>query len=355
MDAAPEPTVFPSQPKTRLSIVIPTLNSSRTLDACLAAIRAQELPEGGFEIVLADADSTDDTRVIAARYGVERVVSNPLRTGEAGKAAAIAAARGELIALIDSDNILPDPGWLRRMIAPFADPEIMGAEPLEYTWRPGDPPLTRYFALLGMNDPLCLFLGNYDRTCAITGHWTGLHVEQQDCGGYLKLTLDPAALPTIGANGFVFRRALLERVAWSPYFFDIDVVQQAVAAGLRHVAKVRTGIVHLYCDRLGLFARKQQRRIHDFLYFSRTRQRTYPWQSSDRFAIVRFALCTVCILPLLLQMAKGMARRRDVAWWYHVPVCWITLWIYGLATLGRLVGRSPQALDRGNWQQTDKR
>ncbi len=334
-----------------LSIIIPTLNSGRTLEACLAAIRGQDFPRHELEIVIADAGSTDDTLAIAPRHGVEHIVANPLRTGEAGKSAAIAASRGDLLALVDSDNILPDPDWLRRMTAPFADPEIMGTEPLAYTCRAEDPALTRYFALLGMNDPVCLFLGNYDRWCGITGRWTGLPVPQADAGDYLKLTLSEAQLPTIGANGFVFRRTLLERVAWTPYFFDIDVVHQAVAAGHPHFAKVKTGIVHLYCDRLALFRRKQQRRIHDFLYFAATRQRTYPWQRQNKLAIIQFALCTVLVVPLLVQMCRGMRRHPDRAWWYHLPVCWITLWIYGFATLGRLLGRKTQALDRKNWQK----
>jgi len=334
-----------------VSIIIPTLNSARTLEACLDAICRQAFPRDQLEIVIADAGSSDDTLAIARHHRVERIVENSLRTGEAGKAAGIAASRGDLIALIDSDNILPDPAWLRRMIAPFADPEIMGTEPLEYTCRAEDPALTRYFALLGMNDPICLFLGNYDRFCGITGRWTELPVQQTDVGDYLKLTLEEAALPTIGANGFVFRRALLERVTWSPYFFDIDVVHQAVAAGQPHFAKVKTGIVHLFCDHLALFRRKQQRRIRDFLYFAATRQRTYPWQRQNKLAILRFAFDTVLVLPLLVQMLRGMRRRPDRAWWYHIPVCWTTLWVYGTAAIGRLVGRKPKALERGNWQQ----
>ena len=337
-----------------LSIIIPTLNSARTLDACLDAIRRQDYPRDQVEIVIADAGSSDDTLAIARRHHVEQIVANPLRTGEAGKAAGIAASHGAFIALVDSDNILPDPAWLRRMTAPFADPEIMGAEPLEYTCRPGDPALTRYFALLGMNDPLCLFLGNYDRFCGITGKWTRLPVVQSDCGDYLKLTLAETALPTIGANGFVFRRTLLEHVTWSPYFFDIDVVHQAVAAGHPHVAKVKTGIVHLFCDRLSLFRRKQQRRIRDFLHFANTRQRTYPWQRQNKLAILQFAICTVLVLPLLAQMVRGMRRHPDPAWWYHVPVCWVTLWVYGTATLGKILGQQQQAMDRGNWQQAEK-
>lgn len=334
-----------------VSIVIPTLNSERTLDACLASIRAQEFAPSEVEIVIADAGSTDATLAIARRHGVMQIVANPLRTGEAGKSAGMAASTGELIALIDSDNILPDAHWLRRMTAPFVDPEIMGTEPLAYTARPSDPALTRYFARLGMNDPLCLFLGNYDRTCAVTGRWTGLKVDQVDCGDYLKLTLTADALPTIGANGFILRRSLLENLSWSPYFFDIDAVQQAVASGHPGFAKVKCGIVHLYCATLGQFARKQERRVRDFLHFARARGRSYPWQRQRKLGIALFCLCTVTLVPLLVQQLAGMRRSPDRAWWYHVPVCLITLWTYGTATLARALGLARGPQDRDRWQR----
>ena len=192
----------------RLSIVIPVLNSEKTLPACLAAIAAQTLPRTDYEIVIADAGSSDRTVSIARAAGVDVITDNPLRTGEAGKTAGIKAAHGELIALVDSDNILPDPTWLARMLAPFADPDVLATEPISYTVRPQDPALTRYFALLGMNDPLCLFTRNYDRTCVLTNRWTGLDVAQEDRGDWLKLRLTGDALPTIGANGFIFRRSL---------------------------------------------------------------------------------------------------------------------------------------------------
>jgi glycosyltransferase involved in cell wall biosynthesis len=337
--------------QVKVSFVIPTLNSAKTLEACLASILGQRVPRGEYEIVIADAGSADGTVELARRLGADRIVGNPLKTGEAGKAAGIRAAGGDVIALVDSDNVLPDERWLERMLAPFADPEIVASEPLAYTARPGDPALTRYFALLGMNDPLCLFTGNYDRVCAVTGRWTGLDVEQRDCGDYLKLALTEDALPTIGANGFVFRRALLGHVAWEPYFFDIDVMHQAVRAGLRHVAKVKTGIVHLFCARLGDFGRKQRRRIRDFLYFAQAKQRTYPWDRQRRTGIVWFALATGLVLPLAVQAAIGFCRRPDRAWLYHVPVCWITLWTYGLATLRKAAGFRQAPVARDAWQK----
>ena len=336
----------------RLSIVIPVLNSEKTLPACLAAIDAQTLPRTDFEVVIADAGSTDRTLEIAREHGVDVVTANPLKTGEAGKTAGIKAAHGEIIALVDSDNILPDPAWLERMLAPFADPEVIATEPLEYTSRPQDPALTRYFALLGMNDPICLFTRNYDRVCGVTGTWTGLDVDQEDRGDWLKLRLNGTALPTIGANGFVFRRSLLEGSNWDPYLFDIDILFERIRRdGAVCVAKVKTGIVHLYCARLADFARKQRRRIRDFLFFAQEKRRTYPWDKQRRTGIVLFCLSTVLVLPLLVQMLIGMCRKPDRAWLYHAPVCILTLWIYGLGALSKLFGRKQAPVDRSNWQK----
>ena len=335
-----------------LSVVIPTLNSEKTLGECLAAFRAQTLPCDAYEIVIADAGSSDRTLDIAREHGVNTITGNPLKTGEAGKTCGIKAAKGDVIALIDSDNILPDSGWLEQMLAPFSDPEIVATEPLEYTCRKGDPALTRYFAMLGMNDPICLFTGNYDRTSAVTGKWTELPVSQEDKGSYLKLRLGAETLPTIGANGFVFRRSLLDGVKWEPYLFDIDILYDRIAKdGSVAVAKVKTGIVHLYCARLGDFVRKQRRRIRDFLYFAQEKERTYPWNRQRKSGIMLFCLATMLVLPLIWQSVKGFARRPDRAWFYHVPVCWITLWVYGIGTLSKVFGGKQAPVDRSSWQK----
>ena len=336
----------------KLSIVIPTLNSARTLGECLDAIRAQDVPRSSYEIVIADAGSSDSTLEIARAAGVDIVVPNPLKPGEAGKTAGIKAASGDVIALVDSDNILPAPSWISRLLAPFSDSDVVASEPISYTVRAQDPSLTRYFALLGMNDPLCLFTRNYDRTCGITGRWTGLDIPSEDRGDWLKLRLSGTSIPTIGANGFVFRRSLLEGSGWDPYLFDIDILYDRIRRdGSVCVAKVKTGIVHLYCARLGDFARKQRRRIRDFLFFAQEKQRTYPWNSQRRSGIALFCLSAATVLPLVVQMLIGMARRPSIAWLYHVPVCEMTAWIYATGYLSKLFGRRQAPADRSQWQK----
>ena len=112
-----------------MSILIPTLNASSVLENCLESIKKQNYPTEKIEIIVADGGSTDGTVEMAKKYGAV-VVENKLKTGEAGKAAALRAAGGEFVALIDSDNILPDGEWLNQMIEPLLKhAEAVGSEP----------------------------------------------------------------------------------------------------------------------------------------------------------------------------------------------------------------------------------
>lgn len=337
----------------KVSVLVPTLNSARTLGECLDSLRAQDYPADCVELVVADAGSTDSTLEIARAHGAARIVENPLRTGEAGKAAAFSASTGELLLLLDSDNVLPSPDWLRRMAAAFDDPSVSAAEPLRYESRPCDPPLVRYFAQLGMNDPLCLYLGTYDRECAVTRRWTDLPVETEDRGDFLLLSLhasDP--FPTIGANGFMVRRRALDRVRADRYWFDVDVPREIAAAapdGTVRIAKVKTGVVHLYCDTLDAFVRKQNRRIRDYLYFSSCRAKAPP---PPLLSIARFSIAAVFAFPLLRQARRAAARTGDEeAWKFHLPACRATLRVYASAFIRRAFCGKPAAADRSSWRQ----
>ncbi len=343
-----------------VSIIIPTYNSARTLEKCLDSIAAQDYPAEQMEIIVADAGSLDKTLEIAksVKKIYCKIVSNKLKTGEAGKAAALRYARYEIVALIDSDNILPDSGWLSMMMEPFSDPEIVASEPIEYTWRPEDGYITRYCALLGMNDPLCLFLGNYDRLSQLTRTWTEMPVHIQDKGNYLKVRLNERKIPTIGANGFCIRRQVLFEVMrdragdLKDYLFDIDVIYELLVSLTPEkvqIAKVKTGIIHLFCGSVLDFIRKQRRRIKDFTYFGSTDIRTYPWNSLDKWRILKFVSYCVIGVPLILQALRGYFRRPDNAWIFHPLACWITLWVYGA---GAIAGKlAPAAMDRQGWKQ----
>jgi glycosyltransferase involved in cell wall biosynthesis len=331
-----------------VSILIPTLNAGRVLEECLQSIGEQHYPKEMVEIIVADGGSTDNTLEIARRY-TDKIYPNPLKTGEAGKAVALKHAAGEIVALIDSDNILPSRDWLRQMMDPFETEEIVGAEPIEYTYRKKDGYITRYCALMGMNDPLCLFTGNYDRHNTITGKWTEMPVAVEDKGNYLEITLNEKRLPTIGANGFLIRRTHLQRASVEDYLFDIDVVYELALQGQNRYAKVKTGIVHLFSGDLLTFARKQRRRIDDYSHYNKAHLRKYPWGGLDKRRLVKFLAYCLLGLPLARQSLVGYIRKPDPAWLFHPVACWTTLSIYGMGSLRSLVRPMPYA--RARWGQ----
>ncbi len=337
-----------------ISIITPTLNSAKTIALCLEAVLCQDYPKEKVELIIADGGSTDATIEIVNSMLSGRqyqVVVNSLKTGEAGKAVGVKQARNEIVALIDSDNILPRPDWLRQMVAPFADPEIAASEPLRYTYRRGDKWITRYCALLGMNDPVCLFLGNYDRYCLLTGTWTEVGFRAEDKGGYLKIEFpDPRRLPTIGANGFFIRREILQKYGIGDYLFDIDIICDLVAGGDYRIAKVKTGIIHLFSGNIKQFAGKQRRRIRDYRYYNEQGLRKYQWGSLNTKGLLKFIFYSLTVIPLVVQTVRGLCRQLDWAWLFHLPACLVSLYVYGTGTVVSFF-KGAAAESRSSWQK----
>lgn len=332
-----------------VSVIIATLNAEKHLDECLTALRSQDYPRELVEIVIADGGSIDRTVEIARRHDVDAILSNPLRTGEAGKAVALGAARHELILHVDSDNIVVGCDWLARMVAPLADPEVTSSEALRWEYRPDDHFINRYQALTGINDPMALFVGNYDRYSELTGRWTDYPYRSEQRDGWEKVWIDPRHVPTMGANGYLVRREVYDLVEVGDYLFDIDVVYDLVQLGRSCVARVDVPIRHYYCDSVARFYRKTRRRTDDFYFFAAQGRRSYPWTSDQRLGVARFIMSTLLIVPLIVQVRRGMSRKPDPAWWFHIPACWITLVVYAVGTVrGRV---RPALLDRKGWSQ----
>ena len=91
-------------PGPLVSVVVPTRNSARTLEACLDSVRAQR-PDVVLELIVVDNDSTDGTWEIA-QYGADVAVrGGPERSAQ--RNLGVARAHGEWILWLDSDMLLP--------------------------------------------------------------------------------------------------------------------------------------------------------------------------------------------------------------------------------------------------------
>jgi GT2 family glycosyltransferase len=111
---------------SRVSVVIPNYNGRRWLPGLLGSLHHQSEPAG--EVIIVDNASADGSlEWLAGAHPDVRVIALGANTGFAHAAnRGIAAARGELVALLNPDVEL-DPDWLARMAARFADPGIAAA------------------------------------------------------------------------------------------------------------------------------------------------------------------------------------------------------------------------------------
>jgi glycosyltransferase involved in cell wall biosynthesis len=106
-----------------VSVVIPTYNHAGYIRQAIDSALAQS--SAPLEVIVVDDGSTDDTPRILAEYG-QRIRAIGQTNGGVGVArnTGIAAARGDLIALLDSDDSW-DPAKLERQLARLAvDPDV---------------------------------------------------------------------------------------------------------------------------------------------------------------------------------------------------------------------------------------
>lgn len=110
----------------RASVIVPAYNAAATLPATLAALARQTFPGGDFEVIVVDDGSGDHTAGIAQEAGA-LVIRQENRGPGAARNAGARSARGEILLFTDAD-CEPEPDWLERMLAPFADPLVAGAQ-----------------------------------------------------------------------------------------------------------------------------------------------------------------------------------------------------------------------------------
>jgi len=112
----------------RAAIVVPTCNRPEVTRRCLQGILEQELTD--FELVVIDDCSTDDTDAMLQQFAANHpnlrvdIFRNERNIGaNPSRNRGIAATTAPLVCFLDCDSI-PEPQWLRAILAPFDDHKV---------------------------------------------------------------------------------------------------------------------------------------------------------------------------------------------------------------------------------------
>jgi cellulose synthase/poly-beta-1,6-N-acetylglucosamine synthase-like glycosyltransferase len=117
----------------KASVIIPAYNAADTIEDTLKALKEQAAR--GYEVIVVDDGSTDETREIAKRYQV-KLLQQEHRGPAAARNLGAKNARGDILVFTDADCI-PAREWLAEMLRPFDDPSIVGVQG-RYETRQGD-------------------------------------------------------------------------------------------------------------------------------------------------------------------------------------------------------------------------
>ena len=294
-----------------LSLVIPVgPHDSDSLENLLASIDRQAFPKAQLEVLICREGNSEEAR-----------------------ASGIRQAQGDIIACLDADNQLLGFEFLRRLWEAASQPDVVGAYPSHYAWFADDPPLNRYFALLGANDPLCWWLGHADRRSWLVAPRT-------------ERVVFGRSIPTLGSNGFfVKRRAIQSCLTGFPG--HIDICERMRRAGYATYTIVDSVVWHHTGDTLLAWLKKRYCYV-DTLYWQRAEERDWRMVGSalDVWHVATFALASLVVLPHLWLSLRGYRRVRDHAWLLHPALCSAITCLYALAAirhLWRVLCRAPHA------------
>ena len=268
-----------------VSVVMPTFNRASDLDRVLTRLEQIVEPRGGFEVIVVDDGSTDESNAVLMRHpkvkAIRQVNSGPAAARNRGWH----AANGEIVVFTD-DDVLPGSEWLVELCRPFySDPKLGGVG--------------------GSIQPM------------IPGHLADFVQDERHVGH----GMDESVRYLVTANA-AYRRRALERVGGFDEAFteaageDVDLSQRVLAAGyglevvdsatvfhdhrtgfraiIRHYRRAGRARARLAQEHpaMGVKAYATERSSHDPLHVRRYRASGYGPLKVTMFAALR----SVCIL-----------------------------------------------------------
>lgn len=327
-----------------VSVIMPTLNSAKTLEKVLAAVRAQDYPQEKIEIILADGGSTDGTLDIAKKYSC-RIVRNERIQPECGKQVALQEATGKYAVFLDSDEVmLRNDAFSKKVsylegkvrVKNFTTAGLLNPPSYalinDYTNRYGDPFSTYMYGIDGGD-----YYGSLRRK---------YKVEYEGDGVLVVSFSDQDFLPIVDGGGHFFDREFLLSIADINNLEVIPNVFNLMVSKTRSLAVLSKDFIHHYSTvSFSGYVKKIRWRIISNLFYASNgagfdaKQNFQPtWFKIKKFLFLPFGLTLV--LPTLWGIYLVL-RHKNPIYFLHGPLSFLTAVLIGYYAILKTVGIKP--------------
>ncbi len=322
-----------------ITILTNTLNNDiPVFQRALESVRIQDYPTDLIEHLVFDKGSSNGCDKLARQYScIVYRRSEPVGQEEVRVSTGFLIAKGELILILESDNILIGSDWLLKMVKPFVEErEVVATFSAYNTFEKGMSLTTRYSALFGVPDPTVYYLKKTEKI--------RMDQKEYDKGILVKQTRDyyivrftKETLPTIGDNGHMFLKKAIRQVLKKPEeYTHTDAFAQLLEKGYDTYGVVKNSIIHVARPDIGGFVRRRVQ-VKKFYYDARRGRRAYltynPSSAKDRINLLKYIFFSLTFIEPLYESTRGFIKIRDKAWFLHPVMCFLMVIAYGISEI----------------------
>ncbi len=306
-----------------VSVLMPTLNSERTLAMCLASIRRQTLGRDAIEILIADGGSKDRTRAIAREHGAS-ILENERVLPEYGLNVAMRAARGRYGIMLGSDEVITSATSFATKVRVLEEnPRVHNVVPGGFQTPQGYPLISEYLNRFG--DPFSFFMHRIDASDMWRVLRRRYRVEREE-SDFVLFQLAPDDVLPICDDGHFFSLEYLRTIADPADLSIVPRLLNLMAREHRQIAVVKDDFMqHYSTSDYETAKRKIEWRIVGNVHHATSGAAGYA--SREHLQPAAFRLKKYLFLPYALSVvapafdaARMMVRYRNPAMLYHLPL-----------------------------------
>lgn len=313
-----------------VSVIIPVYNGAERLPKCLDSIKMQSYSQEKIEIIIVDDDSTDDTvRIAEKRYGC-KVYRNGTHNPERGKSVGIEYANGEYLFFIDDDNELVHKHSLETLVKAVIRENATGGQIAKFHYDNSLSVADKYATLFGTADPAVYYLGKCDHLKWTDKTWKLSGELEKEEKKYYLLKFTEKNLPTIGSQGFLVKKELVQKVHWKPFFYHIDSNVELIRLGYDKYVVLKDSIIHRHSVSVKEMVAKMHR--NSGKWGNKDEYRVYSYNLTMP-KMIKLGLCLGTFIVPLFESIKGFILFPSMAWFIHPFFCFYTACIYTWSTI----------------------